>query len=149
MLGYLKIERSQLLQATYCLARIVDDILDGDLLMAGDPEVYVQCLIQQAKSGVIIGRDFAYRLGLYVFGNINRFAGNGNLPSRHLLDLMNAMLFDRKRSRQRMLLPGPGLPLHPARSGGRSLPRTGEHSRRCGNLGPEPVITPGRLNMGG
>jgi len=102
MLDYLK--KAQLLRSTYYFVRIMDDVLDGDLLMAGDPAIYVFCFLQQAKSGILVGRNTAARLGHHVYRRIDRLDSNCELLTGYLNTLTEAMLFDRKRSRRGLLL---------------------------------------------
>jgi len=96
--------RAQMFRATYCLARLIDDVLDGDIIIQGDPEVYVFCLMNKDKTGMIAGRNPPSRLGCYVFENINRFGRNGEMPAEYLHALVESMLFDRKRARMKLLL---------------------------------------------
>lgn len=96
--------RAQMLRAAYCLARLIDDVLDGDIIIPGDPEVYVFYLMHQAKAGMIAGRNLPSRLGRFVFENINRFGRNSEIPAEYLHVLVESMLIDRRRARKKLLL---------------------------------------------
>jgi hypothetical protein len=113
--------RSQMLRATYCLARLLDDVLDGDCLVAAEPETYVQRVLQQARSGCFTTESIASRLGRFVFQNLDRFACQEDQPLQEFIILIEAMLFDRERARQRLLLTQKELYTHHRRTFGAAL----------------------------
>lgn len=108
--------RSQMLRATYCFARFLDDVLDGDCAVSEDPGTYVRRVLQQAQSGFFSTETVASRLGRFIFQNVDRFAPAQDHPSKELIILIEAMLFDRKRACERLLLTQEELAAHHRRT---------------------------------
>jgi hypothetical protein len=96
--------RCHVLRASYCFARYLDDVLDGDITIAEPQQEYVTHLIQNIKALTPDNIDQLIILGKYVFKNIDRYAANGTRPSLELDKLIEAMLFDRERANRRFLL---------------------------------------------
>ncbi len=113
--------RSHMLRAAYCFARHLDDVLVGDCLVSENPATYARRILQQARSGCFTTESVASRLESFVFQNVDRFAGGEDHPSKELMILIEAMLFDRERTRQRLLLTQKELHDHHRRTFGAAL----------------------------
>jgi len=96
--------RAQLMRATYCLARLLDDVLDGDRQVDGAPEAYVLRLMHDLENAASARRDGAIRLSRFVFTNLKSLAEGEEDPAADLRALIDLMLFDRTRARDRILL---------------------------------------------
>jgi hypothetical protein len=96
--------RSQMLRAAYCLARLLDDVLDGDCPVCEEPAAYVQRILSQARLRRFTTENVATRLAGFVFQHVDSFAAREDAPLQELISLIEAMLFDRERACQRLLL---------------------------------------------
>jgi phytoene/squalene synthetase len=108
--------RTTFLRRSYCLARILDDVLDGDRQWSGDPAEMARRLLSDARAGLLDGSDPLRRLARNVFGNIDRLARPGNAPSLRFLVLIETMLFDADRARLGLVLPEEHLSAHLVRT---------------------------------
>jgi hypothetical protein len=96
--------RAQLLRCTYCLARILDDMLDGDMPCPADPEYFVRTLIHQARTGVTAGDGVAGKLASHVFTSLGPLASPIENPAEQFQGLVQLMLFDHSRADRGLLL---------------------------------------------
>jgi len=98
--------KCHILRASYCFARYLDDILDGDIRIQGDPTKFIEHLMSKIRNtgGTSSDNSDYVILGKYVYQNIDQYTTNGVVPSRELDILIEAMLFDRERADRRMLL---------------------------------------------
>jgi membrane-associated phospholipid phosphatase len=92
---------TRLLRASWCLAQQVDDVLDGDRKVKGDPEAYVERLIRGMTEGTPAGDEPEAILAAYVWDGLGRLetrAGTGaDDPRGDLLALFARLRLDRRR----------------------------------------------------
>lgn len=85
------VRETRLLRAAYCLAQHVDDVLDGDRKVKGDPEAYVQAVLPVLQGQPPAGRSTAEQLAAFVA------AKAGDEEKRELIALFEVLLEDRRR----------------------------------------------------
>lgn len=92
--------RSRTFRAAYFFCRHIDDVLDGDRDISGDPEDYVHSLLEGMD-----GKDHAPKIvSLYHFV-IDRIEDSGaNNLQQDFKDLIDVMIFDYERSKDGRIL---------------------------------------------
>jgi len=88
--------QTRIVRAGYCLAQHVDDVLDGDRSVGGDPEAYVRELLRQISDGQYDG-SLVSSLARHVIAELGS-------ADRDLLSLFDLLLFDYRRRKGRLLL---------------------------------------------
>lgn len=101
------LSRCHFLRSAYCFARYIDDLLDGDIRINQPPSEIVQNAISSIHGRQLPPEQLAelVALGRYVFNHVDRFETDCVTPSEDLQKLIKAMLFDRHRMENHMLLP--------------------------------------------
>jgi hypothetical protein len=105
LIGAILMRETRILRAAYCLAQHVDDVLDGDRKIDGDPEVYVQAVLRGLRGEAPFGSSIAERLAEYVSGEMRRFETERDDPQGDLVKLFEVLLEDRRRMDARRALP--------------------------------------------
>ncbi|HKI06644.1 MAG TPA: phosphatase PAP2 family protein [Thermoanaerobaculia bacterium] len=98
--------KTRLLRAAYCLAQHVDDVLDADRRVKGDPEVYVQAVLRGLRGEAPFGESAADDLAQFV-GDEMRVE-----EKRELIELFEVLLADRRRMDARRVLSAETLAEH-------------------------------------
>ena len=96
----LRWRRTRVLRAAYCLAQHVDDVLDGDRRIKGDPEAYVLAMmggLQGLRGEAPFGETTADQLAQFVAAEMGRFENERDDPRGDLLKLFEVLLEDRRR----------------------------------------------------
>lgn len=88
---------------TYALAQHLDDVLDGDCLVDGEPGDYVDAVIRQLDSGRYEERELG-NLAHCVAVELLRLRSELDEPLIELIELLRVMRYDRERVRRRLLL---------------------------------------------
>src|SRR5947209_2059682 len=100
--------RTRVLRAAYCLAQHVDDVLDGDRQIKGDPEEYTLAVIRGLRGEAPFGTTAAEQLAAFVAGELGRFESERNDPRDHprsdLVKLFEVLIEDRRRMDARRTL---------------------------------------------
>lgn len=94
---------AKVFRASYFFCRHIDDVLDGDRSVSGDPEDYVQSILSAMHSG----QGGPEIVGLYRFaiGHLADMAKEGEDPARHFKRVIkDAMLFDYERAKNHRVL---------------------------------------------
>src|SRR5947209_5391830 len=93
--------RTRVLRAAYCLAQHVDDVLDGDRQIKGDPEEYTLAVIRGLRGEAPFGTTAAEQLAAFVAGELGRFESERTDPRDHprsdLVKLFEVLIEDRRR----------------------------------------------------
>ena len=105
LIGTVLMRETRILRAAYCLAQHVDDVLDGDRKIDGDPEAYVQTVVRGLRGEAPFGNSVAERLAEYVSGEMRRFETERDDPRGDLVKLFEVLLEDRRRMDARRALP--------------------------------------------
>lgn len=105
LIGAILMRETRILRAAYCLAQHVDDVLDGDRKIDGDPEAYVQTVVHGLRGDAPFGDSVAERLAEYVSGEMRRFETERDDPRGDLVKLFEVLLEDRRRMDARRALP--------------------------------------------
>lgn len=105
LIGAILMRKTRLLRAAYCLAQHVDDVLDGDRKIAGDPEAYVRAVLHGLKNEAPFGSSIAERLAEYVSAEMRSFETERDDPLGDLVKLFEVLLEDRRRMDARRALP--------------------------------------------
>lgn len=104
--------RCHVLRASYCFARYLDDVLDGDIRVDEEIIPYVKNLMAEVrKTKSETDNDYVV-LGKYVYEHVDQFANHDALPSEELDELIEDMIFDRQRADRRLLLSREALDRH-------------------------------------
>jgi membrane-associated phospholipid phosphatase len=93
------------LRAAYCLAQHVDDVLDGDRKIKGDPEAYVRTVLRGLRGEAPFGDSVAEQLAAYVSGEMARFETERDDPRGDFVNLFEVLREDRLRMDARRALP--------------------------------------------
>lgn len=96
--------RCHMLRACYSYARYLDDVLDGDIAVDEPKREYITHIVEQAKNGKSANTSPYILLGQYVYQHVDAYASNGMNLSQELDLLIQAMLFDRERADEHLLL---------------------------------------------
>src|SRR5436305_3411666 len=100
--------RTRVLRATYCLAQHVDDVLDGDRKIKGDPEAYVLAVVGGLRGEAPFGSTTADQLAAFVGAELGRFESERedarDHPRSDLVKLFEVLLEDRRRMDARRTL---------------------------------------------
>jgi hypothetical protein len=99
------VRETRLLRAAYCLAQHVDDVLDGDRKIKGDPEAYVQAVLRGLRGEAPFGPSVAEQLAEYVSGEMRSLETERDDPRGDLIQLFEVLLEDRRRMDARRALP--------------------------------------------
>jgi hypothetical protein len=99
------VRQPRVLRAAYCLAQHVDDVLDGDRKIKGDPEAYVRAVLRGLRGAAPFGDSVAEQLAEYVSGEMRRFETKRDDPRGDLINLFEVLLEDRRRMDARRALP--------------------------------------------
>ena len=83
--------KTRVLRAAYCLAQHVDDVLDGDRQVPGDPEAYVQEILRGLRGEAPFGDSAADRLAEFLLPELPAEARGD------LIALFEVLLEDRRR----------------------------------------------------
>jgi hypothetical protein len=94
---------ARLLRATYCLARHVDDVLDGDRNVRQDPVTYVRNIIRQIEQETFDPLDPISRLTAFIFTELEKKYDTLNIVKNLLLELFSTMITDYSRVHDRLL----------------------------------------------
>lgn len=105
LIAVLLIRETRILRAAYCLAQHVDDVLDGDREIDGDPEAYVQAVLRGLKGEAPFGNSIAERLAEFVAVEMRSFETERDDPRGDLVKLFEVLLEDRRRMDARRALP--------------------------------------------
>ena len=92
---------TRIIRAGYCLTQHIDDVLDGDRQVGQDPELYVRELLRQVSENDYDQASFVSSLTRYVVTALRAAGSEGDL-----LRLIDLLLFDRRRLKDRLLLSG-------------------------------------------
>lgn len=95
--------RSCLMRAAYCLARHVDDVVDGDRMVEQDRSLYVGKIIKQIEEEKFDLQNPISRLAKYVLEELDRIRLNGDDPKREYLGLFSRMVIDRERAQHNIV----------------------------------------------
>ncbi len=98
------IKDARLLRAMYCLARNIDDIADDERRIDGDPRLYIQKLVYQIQKEDFDDRLFISRLAKFIFNDLALRYDCKKQVKNSLLSLINLILYDRKRAKQKLIL---------------------------------------------
>ncbi len=93
------------MRAAYCLARHVDDVLDGDRIIERDQRLYVGEIIKQIEEGTFNLRDPISRLAKFVLEELDRIRQDGDDPRQEYLGLFGRMVMDRERAQGHRVYP--------------------------------------------
>jgi hypothetical protein len=96
---------ARLLRAAYCLARHVDDVLDGDRNVRQDPVIYVRNIIHQIEIETFDPLDPISRLTAFIFTELENRYDTLNTVKNLLLELFSTMMTDYSRVHDRLLYP--------------------------------------------
>ncbi|HEX3555371.1 MAG TPA: phosphatase PAP2 family protein [Thermoanaerobaculia bacterium] len=103
--------KTRVLRATYCLAQHVDDVLDGDRKIKGDPEAYVLAVVRGLRGETPFGETTAEQLAAFVAGELSRFESeqsdlriSRDHPRSDLVKLFEVLIEDRRRMDARRTL---------------------------------------------
>lgn len=88
-------------RSSYFFLRHVDDVLDGDLKLDVDPFAYVSSLRSQIETGEFSEKPEIIKLVEYALPVLNKKAQSGDNPKQDFLDLIDAMVFDNQRLKER------------------------------------------------
>jgi|GEM_PF-186596 len=88
---------------TYALAQHLDDVLDGDFKIPGEPGDYVDAVIGQLDTGNFASTDLG-NLTHCVAVELKNLRSERDEPLGELIELLRVMRFDRERVRRRLLL---------------------------------------------
>ena len=88
---------TRLLRASWCLAQQVDDVLDGDRKIKGDPEAYVERLIRGMQEGTPAGDEPEAVLAAFVWYGLSTMETETDDPRGDLLALFARLRLDRRR----------------------------------------------------
>ena len=105
LIGAILMRETRTLRAAYCLAQHVDDVLDGDRKIHGDPEAYAQAVVRGLRGEAPFGDSVAERLAEYVSGEMRCFETERDDPRGDLVKLFEVLLEDRRRMDARRALP--------------------------------------------
>jgi hypothetical protein len=97
------------LRAAYCLAQHLDDVLDGDRPINGDPAHYVAGLVRQIEGDEYDPTQPAGVLAHYVMHYADRVQATGDDFRGDFLGLIEALQFDYDRRLARCSLPAANL----------------------------------------
>ncbi|HEX4963516.1 MAG TPA: phosphatase PAP2 family protein [Thermoanaerobaculia bacterium] len=100
--------RTRVLRATYCLAQHVDDVLDGDRRIKGEPEEYVLAVVQGLRGEAPFGDSTADQLAAFVAVELGRFESERDdrrdHPRSDLVKLFEVLIENRRRMDARQTL---------------------------------------------
>lgn|GEM_PF-620894 len=100
--------RTRVLRASYCLAQHVDDVLDGDRRIKGDPEAYALAVVRGLRGETPFGGTTADQLAEFVGAELGRYESEREDPNDHprsdLVKLFEVLLEDRRRMDARRTL---------------------------------------------
>lgn len=107
-------QRSHHLRSAYCLARYIDDLLDGDICTppGKSPQQVVCQMMGKIENYDILEVDKFTQLGRYVFHHLDQLPDQGVAPSCELKKLIQYMLFDRMRMDHHSVWPAEALKQH-------------------------------------
>lgn len=88
-------------RSSYFFLRHVDDVLDGDLKIDANPLEYVASLRSRVESGIYTGEPEVIRLVKHSLPILERKAQIGDNPRQDFLNLIDAMVFDHQRAKER------------------------------------------------
>lgn len=89
---------AKVFRASYFFCRHIDDVLDGDRTISGDPEDYAQSILRSMYDEH--GGPEVVELYRFAIGHLVDMAKEGEEPAQHFNRLIrNAMLFDYERAR--------------------------------------------------
>lgn len=94
---------TRVVRFTYALAQRLDDILDGDFPVEGEPVEVVDGVIHQLEAGVYEDNDLG-RLAQLVANELTNLCSGQDDPLEELIALLRVMRLDRERVRQQLLL---------------------------------------------
>lgn len=94
---------TRVVRFTYALAQRLDDILDGDFPVEGEPGALVDGVIRQLETGVFEDSELG-RLAQRVADELTNLRSEQDEPLKELIALLRVMRFDRERVRQQLLL---------------------------------------------
>ncbi|HUQ85345.1 MAG TPA: squalene/phytoene synthase family protein [Candidatus Limnocylindrales bacterium] len=98
------LELGQLGRASYFFARHVDNILDGDRQVREDPLSYAVNLRNQIAERKFDPKDPIAHLAEYSLGVFDRIKRPEDNPQQDILDLIDVMIFDHERAKDRRAL---------------------------------------------
>lgn len=105
LIAAILLRETRVLRAAYCLAQHVDDVLDGDRKIKGDPEAYVQAVLRGLRGEAPFGPSVAEQLAAYVSAEMRSFETERDDPRGDLIHLFETLLEDRRRMDARRALP--------------------------------------------
>lgn len=97
-------EVSRVGRAAYFFVRHVDDLLDGDLEISANPLDYALSLRAQIESGIYSDKPEIIGLAKYAISALERKSRSGDNPRQEFLNVMDSIIFDYQRSRERRFL---------------------------------------------
>lgn len=98
-------EAGQAGRAAYFLLRHVDDLLDGDLTLAGvDPSTHIASIRSQIETDEFSSEPEIVKLAQYSLSVAERRAQPGDNPRKDILDSIDTMMFDYQRRQSKLTL---------------------------------------------
>lgn len=97
-------ELGQVARASYFFMRRMDDILDGDLQINGNPLLLAQNVRDQIETEEYSNKPGLAVLAKYAIDTLRSRAREGDDPKHDFLESIDAMIFDCQRSRERTVL---------------------------------------------
>lgn len=91
-------------RSSYLFLRHIDDVLDGDLEVKADPLEYVASLRSQVESGIYTGEPEVIRFVEHSLPILEKKTRPDDNPRRDFLNLIDAMVFDHRRLKERRIL---------------------------------------------
>ena len=105
LIAFALFRETRILRVAYCLAQHVDDVLDGDRKIKGDPEAYVQSVLRGLRGEAPFGDSTAEQLAEYVSRETTSFETERDDPRGDLIRLFEVLLEDRRRMDAQRALP--------------------------------------------
>lgn len=97
-------KETRIIRVGYCFAQALDDILDGDRYINSESYDYVQDIIKQIETNSFNEQDPLSLLGKYVVEKLDEYNSEKDNPYYDLMQLLEILLFDRKRVMEKILL---------------------------------------------
>ncbi len=93
----------RLLRATYCLARYIDDIIDGDRKCCSDPEKLINNLRLQIYTENFCSDNHIAILAEFILRELDREYESKEVVKKALLNMIDLIVFDYRRTHEKII----------------------------------------------
>lgn len=98
------LETGKIIRTSYFYVRHLDDLLDGEMEIEGEPLAYARERRKQIETGKLTGGSAIDDLAKYALPRLERRAKPGDDPRAEFLTVIDAMMFDYSRRQGRQVI---------------------------------------------